>query len=58
MPQGKISEENERLTIVVPKDVKSKAQKIAKEEGDTLSGWLRRLIISTVKVHENGDTLK
>ena len=48
MSQGQIAEKNTRLTIILPKELKSKATKIAESDGRTLSGWVRKLIDDAV----------
>ena len=52
MPQGKIKPENTRVMVVLSRDVKAKAEKIACTDGRTLSGWIRNLVTNEVnKVH-------
>lgn len=54
MPQGKIKEENTRVMIVLPKDIKLKADSIANSDGRSLSGWIRNLITNEVnKVYKD-----
>lgn len=53
MPQGQIKEDNTRVLIVLPKNIKSKADKIAASDGRSLSGWVRNLITKEV---EKSDT--
>lgn len=54
MPQGKIKEDNTRVMIVLPKEIKAKADIIANADGRSLSGWVRNLITNEVIKHENG----
>lgn len=49
MPQGQIADQNTRLTIVIPKELKSDAIKAAESDGRTLSGWVRKLIDDAVE---------
>lgn len=58
MPNGKIKEENTRILIVLPKDIKAKADKIANADGRYLSGWIRNLITNEVNKIDNNDTTK
>ena len=44
MPQGRISQKNTRISIVIPKDLKIEADKIANNDGRSLGGWIRKLI--------------
>lgn len=48
MSQGKIKDDNTRVMIVLPKDIKSKADLIANADGRSLSGWIRNLITNEV----------
>lgn len=48
MPQGKISDKNTRISIVIPKDLKLEADKIANTDGRSLGGWIRKLISDAV----------
>ena len=56
MPQGKISEKNTRISIVIPKDLKLEADKIANADGRSLGGWIRKLISDTVSEYNKSDT--
>lgn len=58
MPQGQISESNTRISIVIPKDLKLAADKIANSDGRSLSGWIRKLITDAVNENNKGDTYK
>ena len=49
MPQGKISKDNTKILIVIPKDLKEKADIIANKDGRSLSGWVRKLISDAVE---------
>lgn len=56
MAQGQISEDNTRISIVIPKTLKSEADKIANKDGRSLAGWIRKLISDAVNEHNKGDT--
>ena len=56
MTKGKIKDENTRIAIVLPKDIKEKADVIANADGRSLSGWVRNLITMEVKKQEKDDT--
>lgn len=49
MPQGKIKPENTRVMVVLSRDIKAKAEKIACTDGRTLSGWIRNLVTNEVE---------
>ena len=49
MAQGQISDTNTRIVIVLPKEIKIKADIIANSDGRSLSGWVRNLITNEVK---------
>lgn len=51
MPQGKISEKNTKILVVIPKDLKNEADKIAKSDGRSLSGWVRKLMTDAINEH-------
>lgn len=57
MPQGKIKDENTRVMVLLSKDVKERAAKIATADGRSLSGWIRNLVINEVSKFDN-DTNK
>lgn len=57
MPQGKIKDENIRVMVVLSKDVKERAAKIATADGRSLSGWIRNLVTNEVSKFDN-DTNK
>ena len=57
MPQGKIKDENTRVMVVLSKDVKERAAKIATADGRSLSGWIRNLVTNEVSEFDN-DTNK
>lgn len=57
MPQGKIKAENTRVVIVLPKEIKAKADLIANSDGRSLSGWIRNLVTNEVSKFDN-DTNK
>lgn len=56
MAQGQISENNTRISIVLPKDLKIEADKIANSDGRSLSGWIRKLITDAISEHNKSDT--
>lgn len=56
MPQGKISDKNTRISIVIPKDLKLEADKIANTDGRPLGGWIRKLISDAVSEYNKSDT--
>lgn len=59
MAQGKISENNTRISIVIPKELKVEADKIANSDGRSLAGWIRKLITDAIIEYNNkSDTLK
>lgn len=53
MSNGQISDNNTRIVIVLPKDVKTKADIIANADGRSLSGWVRNLITNEVNKYVN-----
>lgn len=57
MAQGKIKEDNTRVMIVLPKEIKAKADIIANSDGRSLSGWIRNLVTNEVNKLDN-DTNK
>lgn len=57
MPQGKIKDEDTRVMVVLSKDVKERAAKIATADGRSLSGWIRNLVTNEVSKFDN-DTNK
>lgn len=57
MPQGKIKDENTRIMVLLSKDVKERAAKIATADGRSLSGWIRNLVTNEVSKFDN-DTNK
>lgn len=56
MAKGQISDKNTRVVIVLPKDIKNKADIIANADGRSLSGWVRNLITNELKKHYKDDT--
>lgn len=56
MAQGQISENNTRISIVIPKDLKVEADKIANSDGRSLSGWIRKLITDAISEYNKSDT--
>lgn len=57
MAQGQISENNIRISIVIPKELKNEADKIANADGRSLSGWIRKLIVDAIS-NNKSDTSK
>lgn len=55
MAQGQISDTNTRIVIVLPKEIKIKADIIANSDGRSLSGWVRNLITNEVKKYYEDD---
>lgn len=55
MAQGQISDTNTRIVVVLPKEIKTKADIIANSDGRSLSGWVRNLITNEVKKHYEDD---
>lgn len=56
MPQGKIKDENTRVMVLLSKDIKEKAARIATADRRSLSGWIRNLV--TNEVNKLDDTKK
>ena len=57
MAQGQISEDNTRISIVIPKTLKVEADIIANKDGRSLAGWIRKLISDAVNdEHNKSDT--
>lgn len=56
MPQGKLSPNSDRISVIVPKTLKAEADKIAASDGRSLSGWVKKLIIDAVENHNKSDT--
>ena len=56
MPQGKISEKNTRISVVVPKDLKIEADKIANADGRSLGGWIRKLMSDAINEYNKSGT--
>ena len=56
MAKGQISDKNTRVVIVIPKDIKAKADIIANSDGRSLSGWVRNLITNEVNKYDKNDT--
>ena len=55
MPQGKIKDENTRVMVLLSKEVKEKAAKIAPADGRSLSGWIRNLVTNEVNRLDDTD---
>lgn len=56
MAQGQISENNTRISIVIPKTLKTEADKIANADGRSLAGWIRKLISDAVNEYNKSGT--
>ena len=48
MAQGQISKNNTRISVVIPKDLKERADIAANNDGRSLGGWIRELIKSAL----------
>ena len=57
MAQGQISENNTRISIVIPKDLKLEADKAANSDGRSLASWIRKLIVDAIS-NNKSDTSK
>ena len=55
MAKGQISDKNTKVVIVIPKDIKVKADIIANSDGSSLSGWVRNLITNEVNKYDKDD---
>lgn len=55
MPQGKIKDENTRVMVLLSKDIKEKAAKIATADGRSLSGWIRNLVTNEINKLDDTD---
>ena len=55
MAKGQISDKNTKVVIVIPKDIKAKADIIANSDGRSLSGWVRKLITNEVNKYDKDD---
>ena len=55
MAKGQISDKNTKVVIVIPKDIKVKADIIANSDGRSLSGWVRNLITNEVNKYDKDD---
>lgn len=58
MPQGKISNDNTRMSIVIPKDLKEKISTIANNENRSASNLIVNLIANYVHLNEQKTRLK
>ena len=54
MPSGQISKDSIRVSAIIPKELKRKADRIAYVDGRSLSGWIKKLIINEVDKYEKG----
>lgn len=57
MAQGQLAESNTRISIVIPKDLKQEADKIANADGRSLGGWIRKLISDAVNEYNKSGTI-
>lgn len=56
MAQGQLAENNTRISIVIPKDLKQEADRIANADGRSLGGWIRKLISKAVDEYNKSGT--
>lgn len=56
MPSGKISENNTRINVTIPKDLKLRAEIIATKQNRSLSNMIVTLIRNYVESNEKDDT--
>ena len=56
MPAGKISENNTRINVTIPKDLKLQAEIIATKQNRSLSNLIVTLIKDYVQLIEKDDT--
>ena len=54
MPSGQISKDNVRVSTIIPKELKRKADHIAYVDGRSLSGWIKKLITDEVEKYDKG----
>lgn len=54
MPNGQISDKNIRVSAIIPKELKLKADHIAYVDGRSLSGWIKKLITDEVEKYDKG----
>ena len=54
MPNGQISKDSIRVSSIIPKELKRKADRIAYVDGRSLSGWIKKLITDEVDKYEKG----
>ena len=54
MPSGQISKDSIRVSAIIPKELKRKADRIAYVDGRSLSGWIKKLITDEVDKYEKG----
>ena len=54
MPSGQISKDSIRVSAIIPKELKRKADHIAYADGRSLSGWIKKLITDEVDKYEKG----
>ena len=58
MAQGQLAENNTRISIVIPKELKQEADRIANADGRSLGGWIRKLISNAVDEYNKSGTIK
>lgn len=49
MAQGQISKNNTKISVVIPKDLKERADIAANKDGRSLGGWIRKLIVEALE---------
>ena len=54
MPSGQISKDSIRVSSIIPKELKRKADHVAYVDGRSLSGWIKKLIIDEVDRYDKG----
>ena len=54
MPSGQISKGSIRVSSIIPKELKQKANHVAYVDGRSLSGWIKKLIIDEVEKYDKG----
>ena len=54
MPSGQISKDSIRVSAIIPKELKQKADYVAYVDGRSLSGWIKKLITDEVEKYDKG----
>ena len=54
MPSGQISKDSIRVSAIIPKELKQKADHIAYIDDRSLSGWIKKLITDEVEKYDKG----